>query len=114
MIQGINPNQLRLNQTSDPFQAFDVEFNGALNDPAMAIDGVQGTSFGDILGHELQQVQATQNQAEHLAFDFATGKPVDVHTMMIAAAKADVAMQVTSAVVTKVASGAQTLFQMQV
>jgi flagellar hook-basal body complex protein FliE len=113
MIQGINPNQLRLQKTADPFNEFDVEFNNAVDDPAMAPE-VQGASFGDILGHELQQVQATQNESERLAFDFATGKPVDIHTMMIAAAKADVAMQVTSAVVTKVASGAQTLFQMQV
>ena len=44
----------------------------------------------------------------------ATGKPVDVHTLMIQVAKADTAMQITSAVASKVATGLNSLLQTQI
>lgn len=114
MIPPINVGTLPLQQSQDPFAAFDVEFNNALKAPDLAPDATQQSSFADVLKGALEDVQKTQNTSEQLAFDYATGKPVDVHQVMIAVAKADVAMNVTSSVVSKVASGLNTLLQTQV
>ncbi|HEY9721108.1 MAG TPA: flagellar hook-basal body complex protein FliE [Oscillatoriaceae cyanobacterium] len=114
MIPPINAGTLPLQATQDPFSAFDVEFNNALKAPDLGPDAAQGPSFADVLTGALEDVQKTQNASEKLAFDYATGKPVDVHQVMIAVAKADVAMNVASSVVTKVSSGLNTLLQTQV
>jgi len=110
-----NVNHLRATAPADAFQAFDVEFGGALNGPAALPDqAVSGPSFGEVLMDALQGVSNQQAKAEQTAFDFATGKPVDVHTMMIEMAKADVLVQVTSSVVSKTAQGVNQLLQTQI
>jgi flagellar hook-basal body complex protein FliE len=109
-------NQLRATRPVDPFQQFSVEFNNAL--PATqgieAPDATQGASFGEVLSNALSEVSNQEAKAEQTAFDFATGKPVDVHTMMIEMAKADVMVQVTSSVVSKTAQGINQLLQTQI
>jgi flagellar hook-basal body complex protein FliE len=67
-----------------------------------------------VLKHALQSVEAEKAKAESIALDFATGKPIDIHTMMIQVAKADVMMQVTSGVVSKSATSLNQLLQTQV
>lgn len=116
MIQNVGGvNRLSSAQAADPFQAFSVEFGDALQAPQFqATPGVEAPSFGDVLLDALNDVSAQQRNAEKTAFDFATGKPVDVHTMMIEMAKADVLVQVTSTVVSKTATGINTLLQTQV
>lgn len=102
--------------SSDPFRSFSVEFRAF--DRAQGRDfevtAGQGPSFGEVLMQAVEEVQATKDKAERITLDYATGKSVDVHTMLISAAKADVALQVTSNVVSKAASSINQLMQTQI
>lgn len=125
MIQGVN--NIRA-AAGDPFRAFDVEFGAPLEglpkstkiDGLVPLDGLdgasagEGPSFGQVLHDALKSVEQEKAKAEAIALDFATGKPVDVHTMMIQVAKSDVLMQVTSAVVSKSATSLNQLLQTQI
>lgn len=122
MIQAISSG------TPDPFQRFDLEFAKPIEgvtakskidglaplDGFMGTDPTEGPTFGQVLHDALESVQAEKAKAEALTLDFATGKPVDIHQMMIQVAKADVEMQVTSAVVSKSATALSQLLQIQV
>lgn len=116
MIQGVNNlHSIRGVGAADPFQAFEVEFGTGLQAPqALPDQAVTGPSFGEVLMGALNDVSTQQRQAEQLAFDFATGKPVDIHSMMIEAAKSDVLVQLTSSVVSKTATGINQLLQTQI
>ena len=101
----------------DPMQGFDREFDtfGKLPKVAAPVDtNVEGPSFMGVLHGAINEVQHVNNEAEQISFDYATGKPIDVHTMMIATAKADIAMQLTSAVVSKTATSVNQLLQTQI
>ena len=127
MIQGVNNNLLRP-VANDPFRAFDVEFGAPMEglskstkmDGLVPLDGLdgaaegQGPTFGQVLHDALESVQQEKAKAEALTLDFAAGKPVDIHTMMIQVAKSDVMMQVTSAVVSKSATSLNQLLQTQI
>jgi flagellar hook-basal body complex protein FliE len=126
MISGINTHRIG---AADPFKQFDVEFSrpslrasqvSPILEGAVPLDGMEnlepseGPTFGEVLKNALQSVESEKAKAESIALDFATGKPVDIHTMMIQVAKADVMMQVTSAVVSKSATSLNQLLQTQV
>jgi len=101
----------------DPMSAFDREFDTFGKLPKVAAPtetGTEGPSFMEVLHGAINEVQHTKNEAEQISFDYATGKPIDVHTMMIAVAKADIAMQLTSAVVSKTATSVNQLLQTQI
>jgi len=102
--------------SADPFSQFDVEFKSMLKGP-QAMPGIEGATepnFGEVLMGAIEEVQKTKDHAEQISLDFAAGKPVDIHTMMIAVAKADVMMQLTSAVVSKTATSVNQLLQTQI
>ena len=111
-VSGVS--QLKGPGAIDPFDQFSVEFGTALQAPQFQDPGVTGPSFGEVLVDALNEVSAQQRHAEKTAFDFATGKPVDIHEMMIASAKADVMVQLTSAVVTMTATVINQLLQTQI
>jgi flagellar hook-basal body complex protein FliE len=101
--------------TQDPFAQFNVEFSKEFGDvQGLGDEPVGHASFGDVLKHAIGEIQGEADRAEQLTFDYATGKSVDIHTMMIQVAKADTLMQVTSSVVSKTAQGLNTLLQTQV
>jgi flagellar hook-basal body complex protein FliE len=123
MITGISAG------SRDPFKKFEIEFSrpteragrsapileGSMPlDRAEGLISTEGPTFGEVLKHALQSVEAEKAKAESIALDFATGKPIDIHTMMIQVAKADVMMQVTSGVVSKSATSLNQLLQTQV
>jgi flagellar hook-basal body complex protein FliE len=123
MIQSISDTK------PNPFKQFDVEFGRPIEglsakaklDGLVPLDGmaggsdpVEGPTFGAVLQDALKSVEAEKAKAEGLTLDFATGKSVDIHQMMIQVAKADVEMQVTSAVVSKSATALSQLLQIQV
>ncbi|MEB3330132.1 MAG: flagellar hook-basal body complex protein FliE [Candidatus Sericytochromatia bacterium] len=124
MITGLSTNRPRV----DAFAAFDTEFATplgragglAFSEGVAPTDGLrdltaaEGPSFGQVLRDALEGVEREKARAEAITLDFATGKPVDIHTMMIQVAKADVMMQVTSAVVSKSATSLNQLLQTQV
>jgi len=104
----------------DPFNVFDVEFQKFAEAPTRAkakltpTDDANAPSFMEVLQGAINDVQETKNKSEQIAYDFAMGKPIDVHTMMIAVAKSDIAMQLTSAVVSKTATSVNQLLQTQI
>lgn len=103
--------------SSDAFDQFSVEFGDQLTKtpgaaPAQTMP--DGSSFGDMVNQALGEIGRLEEDAAQKTFDFATGKPVDIHQMMIASAKADVTLQLASAVISKTAQGVNTLMQTQV
>lgn len=55
-------------------------------------------SFGGLLAHGLEQLQALQSNADSLALQAATGDLQDIHDYTIAATEASVATELTVAV----------------
>lgn len=112
-----NVTSLRAGKISDPFEQFSVEFGTKLQQApglAPADTTPDGSTFGDMVSKALGEIGKLEEDAAKKTFDFATGKPVDIHQMMIAAAKVDVTMQLASAVISKTAQGVNTLMQTQV
>jgi flagellar hook-basal body complex protein FliE len=116
-INGVNSILSGVAPKADPFGMFDIEFQKAGKIPkTQAVDNgnVDGPSFMEVLHGAINDVQHMKNESEQISFDYAMGKPIDVHTMMIAVAKADIAMQLTSAVVSKTATSVNQLLQTQI
>lgn len=103
---------------ADPFNVFDVEFSkfGQAHkvNPTGQTDAAEGPTFMEVLEGAINDVQKVKSESEQITFDYAMGKPIDVHTMMIATAKADIAMQLTSSVVSKTATSVNQLLQTQI
>jgi flagellar hook-basal body complex protein FliE len=71
-------------------------------------------SFADLLGKALDEVNNLEMDANHKAERMAAGLEPDIHTVMIAAEKADLAFQLTVQVRNKVLEAYQDLMRMQV
>lgn len=52
-------------------------------------------SFGQLLKNHLEQVNKLDEEADTLIQDYAVGKPVELHNVIIAHEKADMAMELT-------------------
>lgn len=103
-------------------------FPGALSGSPLAItestmplsfEGVEepqaeGGSFTSLLKKVANDIDAPGDKEEALALDYMAGKDVDTHDIMIAGAESDLMLQMSSAVVSKVANAYQTLINMQV
>ena len=70
-----------------------------------------GASFGDMLSSAIGQVNALQTAAQQSASDYALGKVSDIHSVMIAAQKASIALSLTTQVRNQVVSAYQTVMQ---
>jgi flagellar hook-basal body complex protein FliE len=113
MIQNVS--HMRTAKVADPFEQFSVEFGDRLTQTSpVAPMSPEGPNFGELVKDALAEVGRLEEDAAQKTFDFATGKPVDIHQMMIASAKADVTLQLTSAVISKTSQGINTLMQTQV
>lgn len=75
--------------------------------PGKALD-----SFGQILKNHLDQVNQLEGFADQLAEDFAVGKPVDLHNVIIAHEKADLALEFTMQLRNKALAAYQSIGQM--
>lgn len=117
-VNGINSILSGTTPKVDPFNVFDVEFQKFGATPKLQAtteaEASEEPSFMQVLQGAINDVQKIKNDSEQISFDYATGKPIDVHTMMIAVAKADIAMQLTSAVVSKTATSVNQLLQTQI
>jgi len=51
------------------------------------------TSFADLLAQGIQGVQDLASNQDRLSVDLALGKPVELHQVMLAATKAQIAME---------------------
>jgi flagellar hook-basal body complex protein FliE len=73
-----------------------------------------GTSFSEILGTAIQEVNDLQSQAGEQVQKAMTGEMTDIHTAMIAVQKADVSFQMMMQVRNKLVSAYQEIMKMQV
>jgi flagellar hook-basal body complex protein FliE len=71
-------------------------------------------SFGDMLEQSIAQVNDLQTQADKLTQSLAAGKLEDLHTVMVAMAKASLALEFTIQVRNKVIEAYQELMRTQV
>lgn len=73
-----------------------------------------GSSFKNVLVNNLRETNNALNDSDKLSQDFALGKNTDLHKVIIAMERAQVAMQYTMQIRNKLVEGAQELLRMQV
>ncbi|WP_432830383.1 flagellar hook-basal body complex protein FliE [Dactylosporangium sp. CA-092794] len=72
-----------------------------------------GADFGAVLAQGLQKLQDTQNTADDLAVQAATGQLTDVHDYIIAATEASLATSLTVAVRNRALDAFNEIMRMQ-
>lgn len=73
-----------------------------------------GVSFGDFLQNAISEVNNLQKTSEAANIQLAAGENIDLHTVMIAGEKANLALQLTVQVRNKVIEAYQEVMRMQV
>lgn len=96
-----------MNQVGNSLSKGSVAGNG-LDKPAPA------QSFGQILGQKLEEVNSLQKNVDQLTETFLAGGPVEIHEMLIAAEKADIALRETVAVRDKLVEAYKQIANMQI
>lgn len=74
---------------------------------------VEGPSFGQTLGKMVESINQTAAAPDALMRDAMTTGSVDVHDVMIANAKAELALTVTTQVATKIVQAYDKILQIQ-
>lgn len=72
------------------------------------------TGFGQYLKNALEEVNSLELQADSLTKKLAAGEDVDIHTVMIATEKANIALQLTMQVRNKAVEAYNEIMRMQV
>lgn len=70
--------------------------------------------FGDVLADAVASVNDAQLNADRAATDYVTGKEVPVHELMASMTKAELSVQLTTAVVSKAIQAYQELWRTEV
>jgi len=71
-------------------------------------------SFTDIMNNAMKEVESLSNASETQANSLLTGETKDIHSVVIAAEKADIALQMTLQVRNKVLDAYQEMMRMQI
>ena len=71
-------------------------------------------SFKDFLNEAISKVNKLQIDAQTLSDDFAAGRTDNIHEVMIAAAKADIALQFTLQIRNKIVDAYNEIMRMQI
>lgn len=71
-------------------------------------------SFGQILKNHLAQVNDLEEVSDKLIQDYAVGKPVELHNVIIAHEKADLAMELTMQLRNKGIAAYQEIWRMSI
>jgi len=74
----------------------------------------EGVSFGDYFKQALDNVNQLQLDSAQMGIDFAAGKTDNIHQVMIAGEKADVALQLTMQIRNKVIEAYNEIMRMQI
>ena len=77
------------------------------------IEGVEGSSFADMLSDAIGDVQNKQNLADDAIRKLATGEVQDVHQVMVAFEQARLSMQLLTEVRNKLVEAYQEVSRMQ-
>ncbi|MEI6511645.1 MAG: flagellar hook-basal body complex protein FliE [bacterium] len=70
--------------------------------------------FGQMLSNVLEQINGAQQKSAAMVTDFAKGKPVELHQVMLAMERANTALQLTVQVRNKIIEAYQEISRMQV
>ncbi|GAE88957.1 flagellar hook-basal body complex protein FliE [Acetivibrio straminisolvens] len=71
-------------------------------------------SFGDYLKNAIKQVDELEKQSKAITEDFVAGKTDNIHEVMIAAQKADIALQFTLQIRNKILDAYNEIMRMQI
>ena len=74
----------------------------------------QAEAFSDLFREQLNQVNEMQKDSQAMTASFAAGETDNVHDVMIAAEKAKIAVNLTTAVQTKVIDAYNEIMRLQV
>lgn len=96
-----------LNQVSNSLTNRSGTGNGLASNPATQ-------SFGQIVSQKLEEANSLQQNADQLTESFLVGGPVEIHEMLIAAEKADIALRQTVAVRDKLIDAYKQIANMQI
>jgi flagellar hook-basal body complex protein FliE len=77
-------------------------------------DAASGPSFMESLESAIQETNETLMAADKASLDFASGKDVSLHEVLISMEKADVSLKTLSAVRGKIVEAYQEIMRMQV
>jgi flagellar hook-basal body complex protein FliE len=94
------------NQVNNTLSSSSAIGNSSENKPAK--------NFGEVLGQKLDEVNSLQKNVDQLTDNFLAGGPVEIHEMLIAAEKADIALRETIAVRDKVIDAYKQIANMQI
>ena len=78
-----------------------------------ATSGASATNFSSVLGGAMQNLSALQNNADSLAVKAVTGDLTDIHQATLAATRAQVTMELVSAVRNKGVEAFTEIMRMQ-
>lgn len=98
---------------SNALNSIQLNTNKALSPDNEGQQG-QGVSFGDYLKNALDSVNQLQLNSEQAGLDFAAGKTDNIHDVMIAGEKADIALQLTMQIRNKVVEAYNEIMRMQI
>lgn len=71
-------------------------------------------SFAELVSQQMEEANSLQKEADRLTEDFILGKPVELHQMLIAAEKAELALRQTVAVRDKLIEAYKQIANMQI
>ncbi|MEA4924166.1 MAG: flagellar hook-basal body complex protein FliE [Syntrophomonadaceae bacterium] len=71
-------------------------------------------SFGDMLNQKIEEANSLQKQADQLTDSFLQGEPVEIHEMLIAMEKADLALREMTEIRNKLVEAYQNVERMQI
>ncbi len=54
-----------------------------------------GSSFGELLSRQLNQIETSQNRADQMTQDLITGKTEDLHAVLVAAEEARITLEMS-------------------
>ena len=74
----------------------------------------EGQNFGSVLAAAVGKTNSSLNNVSELSRQLATGELKNMHDLTIAELKADMLLKMTTQVASKLATSAQTIFQMQI
>ncbi len=88
--------------------------SGLVSNKAQTSNAAKGYSFSDYLYQALDEVNRLQLDAQRQMDDFAAGRTDNIHQVMIAIEKADIALQLTVQVRNKIIDAYNEIMRMQI
>jgi flagellar hook-basal body complex protein FliE len=91
-----------------------IDFTPISFDKATESSNQGGLSFSEILDNAINKVNELQLESDTLTKEFAVGNTDNIHQVLIAAEKADVALQLTMQIRTKILDAYKEIMNMQI